>query len=78
MRSAESVRIWLILTHERFLSFAQDAGKTDAPIADARERLKTAPSDPQALLTLAYLLPARGETDAAEQAWEKLGAGRGG
>jgi len=60
---------------ERFRTFAQAAGQTDARIAAAQERLKTAPNDSQALLTLAYLLPARGEDDAAEQAWLKLEAG---
>jgi cytochrome c-type biogenesis protein CcmH/NrfG len=55
---------------------AIEAGKTDAFIAAAQQKLKTAPSDPTALVTLGYLLPARGDTNAAEQAWQELGAGK--
>jgi hypothetical protein len=60
---------------ERLRSFAIASGKTEALIAAAQERLKANASDPQALVTLGYLLPARGDTQAAEQAWAKLGVG---
>ncbi len=60
---------------ERLRSVAIASGKTEALIAAAQERLKANASDPQALVTLGYLLPARGDTVAADQAWAKLGVG---
>jgi hypothetical protein len=58
---------------ERFRETAIAAGKTEALIAAAEAKLKTSPNDPEALVTLAYLLPARGDSEAAERAWAKLG-----
>ena len=57
---------------ERFRTFAKEAEKADALIAAARKQLTTDPTSTEALLTLAYLLPARGETEAAQQAWDTL------
>ncbi len=59
---------------ERFRATALAAGQTETLIAAAEAKLKTAPADPEALITLAYLLPARGDGDAANRIWEKLGA----
>jgi hypothetical protein len=58
---------------ERLRSFAIASGKTEAFIAAAQQRLQANPSDPQALVTLGYLLPARGDTVGTERAWAKLG-----
>ena len=58
---------------ERFRTMAVEAGKTETLIAAAEEKLKASPSDPAALLTLAYLLPARGDAHAADAVWQKLG-----
>jgi hypothetical protein len=58
---------------ERFREMATAAGKTEALIAAAEGKLKASPADPGALVTLAYLLPGRGENEAADRAWAKLG-----
>jgi hypothetical protein len=57
---------------ERLRSFAIASGKADALIARARRELERSPSDPQALVTLACLLPAAGDTAGAEATWAKL------
>jgi hypothetical protein len=57
---------------ERFREMAAAAGKTEAFIAAAQQKLQASPNDPEALVTLGYLLPTRGDTQAVDRVWAKL------